>query len=227
MSNPLATNDKPADVLESVVIGGDLSKLSPAERVSFYRSVCASLGLNPLTKPFDYITLNGRLTLYARKDATEQLRKKNAISIDKPEISFQEEWIVVMVGAHTPDGRTDFDLGVVNKKDMRGDYGNAMMKAITKAKRRVTLSICGLGMLDETEVETIHDARPVTVNVETGEISPKPDEKAWEKWHDLVRQAQDAGLAVEEPGEDINIDQLRQLYRELQAGIKAQEEAQK
>jgi hypothetical protein len=29
------------------------------------------------------------------------------------------------------------------------------MKAVTKAKRRVTLSICGLGMLDETEVETI------------------------------------------------------------------------
>ena len=33
------------------------------------------------------------------------------------------------------------------------------MKAETKAKRRVTLSICGLGMLDETEVETIPGAR--------------------------------------------------------------------
>jgi hypothetical protein len=29
------------------------------------------------------------------------------------------------------------------------------MKAETKAKRRVTLSICGLGFLDETEVETL------------------------------------------------------------------------
>jgi hypothetical protein len=37
---------------------------------------------------------------------------------------------------------------------------NAMMKAETKAKRRVTLSICGLGMLDETEVETIPSAQP-------------------------------------------------------------------
>jgi hypothetical protein len=35
---------------------------------------------------------------------------------------------------------------------------NAMMKAETKAKRRVTLSICGLGMLDETEVESIPEA---------------------------------------------------------------------
>jgi hypothetical protein len=39
-----------AAVVESVVIQGDLAKLQPAERVSYYRSVCESLGLNPLTK---------------------------------------------------------------------------------------------------------------------------------------------------------------------------------
>jgi len=44
------------------------------------------------------------------------------------------------------------------------------MKAETKAKRRVTLSICGLGLLDETEVETVSTAVPTIVNVETGEI---------------------------------------------------------
>ena len=36
------------------------------------------------------------------------------------------------------------------------------MKAETKAKRRVTLSICGLGMLDETEVETVPQPLSVT-----------------------------------------------------------------
>jgi hypothetical protein len=36
-----------------------------------------------------------------------------------------------------------------------------MMKAETKAKRRVTLAICGLGMLDETEVPgVVEQARP-------------------------------------------------------------------
>jgi hypothetical protein len=39
---------------------------------------------------------------------------------------------------------------------------NCYLKAITKAKRRVTLSLLGLGMLDETEVETIPDAEIVT-----------------------------------------------------------------
>src|SRR5690606_699907 len=39
-----------------------------------------------------------------------------------------------------------------------------------KAKRRVTLSICGLGWLDETEVSTVPDAEAVDVDMETGEI---------------------------------------------------------
>ena len=50
------------------------------------------------------------------------------------------------------------------------------MKAETKAKRRATLSICGLGMLDETEIETIPDARrqPVAAPVEIAAPAP-PD----------------------------------------------------
>ena len=54
---------------------------------------------------------------------------------------------------------------------MNGEaLANAYMKAETKAKRRVTLSICGLGMLDETEVETIPDAKQVTDTVTTHTI---------------------------------------------------------
>jgi len=143
---------------EKALIDGDLSHLSVEERVEYYRAVCASLGLNHLTQPFAYITLNGKLTLYAKKDATEQLRKIHHVSIDKPDIRFEEEWIIVTVLGRTPDGRTDADLGVVSRTDMRGDFGNAVMKAVTKAKRRVTLSICGLAMPDETEVDTIPGA---------------------------------------------------------------------
>jgi len=159
--NALVVQPDKASIIENVMIGGDLAKLTPDQRVSYYRQVCDSLGLNPLTRPFEYITLNGKLTLYARKDASEQLRRINKISIEKPDITFQDEWIIVTVAGSTPDGRKDSDIGVVSKKDMRGDFGNAVMKAVTKAKRRLTLSICGLGMLDETEVETIPDARPL------------------------------------------------------------------
>jgi len=166
-----------ADILESVIIQGDLSKLTPAQRVDYYNAVCKSLGLNPLTQPFNYLQLNGKLVLYANKTASDQLRKINEISIEKPDITFEDDWIIVTVAAHDGKGRTDSDVGVVGKKDMRGDFGNALMKAVTKAKRRVTLSICGLGWSDETEVETIPGAKPITVDATTGEIKQEAQPK--------------------------------------------------
>ena len=144
------------------MLTGDLSQLTPQERTTYYLKTCESLSLNPMTRPFEYITLNGKLTLYARKDAADQLRKRDQISIGKPDIMFQDDLIIVTVEASNAEGRKDSDVGVVKKTDMRGDVANSIMKAITKAKRRVTLSICGLGMLDETEVETIPDAKPFT-----------------------------------------------------------------
>ena len=38
-----------------------------------------------------------------------------------------------------------------------------MKSCETQAKRRVTLSICGLGMIDESEITDIKTARPMTV----------------------------------------------------------------
>lgn len=150
-----------ADKIERVLIGGDLATLKPEERVSYYRMVCESVGLNPLTKPFAYITLNGKLTLYALKDATDQLRSIHNISVVIAAREVMEDCFVVTAQASTPAGRTDSSIGAANIAGLKGEARcNAMMKAETKAKRRVTLSICGLGLLDETEVESIPQAKP-------------------------------------------------------------------
>lgn len=167
------TDNNTAELLEAVIIRGDLAKMAPAQRLEYYSQVCQSVGLNPLTKPFEYIVLNGKMTLYAKKDCADQLRRINGVSIDKTEIDKDSDFIVVTVYGHDKTGRSDVEIGVVSKKDMRGDYGNAMMKAMTKAKRRLTLSLCGLGWLDETEVETIPDAKPVVVT-DNGEIVGDP-----------------------------------------------------
>ena len=169
-----------AQALESVLISGDLSKLSPADRMGYYQAVCNSLGLNPLTKPFDYITLNGRLQLYALKACTDQLREKHCISIVITNKEMVDDIYVVTAMATMPDGRTDTDDGAVSVSGLRGEaHANALMKTVTKAKRRVTLSISGLGMLDESEAETIPGARTQAVDIATGEIqagasTPRP-----------------------------------------------------
>jgi len=166
----MTTKENQAEITESVLLGGDLSKLTSEQRVSYYKSVCESLGVNYLTKPFDYIQLNGKLTLYAKKDATDQLRKIHNVSIIDVNIVETDKQFIVKVKGQDATGRTDMEVGVVNKGDMRGDTANAQMKAVTKAKRRLTLSMCGLGWLDETEVQTIPDARAVLVD-DKGEIN--------------------------------------------------------
>jgi hypothetical protein len=159
-----------AALLEKVVIGGDLAGLSPADRVLYYRQVCESIGINPLTQPFQYIVLNGKLTLYARKDCTDQLRKRDAVSVTGLDAQVISDVYVVKAAARVGD-RSDMATGAVSIKGLTGEaLANAMLKAETKAKRRVTLSICGLGMLDETEAESVPGAQTVQVDMTTGEV---------------------------------------------------------
>lgn len=145
------------EVMEKVLLTGDLAALDSSQRLSYYESVCRALKLNPLTKPFEYITLNGKLTLYARKDCTDQLRRSYGISLQVLSRDFQDGIVTVTAKAKMPNGREDESLGAV-ALPLSGDAkANAMMKAETKAKRRVTLSICGLGMFDESELDTMQE----------------------------------------------------------------------
>ena len=169
----------PAELQEKVLLGGDLARLTPAERLSYYNAVCTSVGLNPLTRPFEYLVLNDRMVLYARKDCTDQLRDLHGISIEIVSRDVVEGVLTVTARATNMTHRTDESIGAVPFLKEDGDWkvaqsgkryfvgtgiykplgledrSNAIMKAETKAKRRVTLSLCGLGILDETEIDTV------------------------------------------------------------------------
>lgn len=175
---------------ESAIVQGDLSKLSNEERTAYYNAVCESLGLNPLTKPFQYLNLSGKLTLYATRDCADQLRKSNRVSITITKREQIGDLLFVTAQATLPDGRCDESTGAVSIAGLRGEnLANAYLKVETKAKRRVTLSICGLGWLDETEVQDIPRAKVEYVDVETGEILKKPPT-------DLVKQLEASNDAV-------------------------------
>jgi len=169
VAHPEAPELTPFEVMEKVITSGDLAAMKPEDRVAFYWRTCESLGLNPLTRPFEFINLNGRLTMYARKDATDQLRRVNGVSVVR--LDAQERGDLATVTAYVVDKskRQDSAVGAVSIQGLRGEaLANAWMKAETKAKRRATLSLVGLGFLDESETGSVGVA--VDFDPETGAI---------------------------------------------------------
>lgn len=209
-------------MVEKVVVQGDLAALSPQERLAYYKQVCESVGLNPLTRPFEYIRLNNKLTLYAKRDATDQLRSIKGVSIKITAREKVEDLYIVTAQATDKNGRTDEAVGAVNLAGLKGEYAaNAIMKAETKAKRRVTLSIAGLGFLDETEVASIPDAGVTHVNQDTGEITadagqPQPllREEAKNKVHDetLTALENNDATALRQAWVGFSVDEKAELW---------------
>jgi hypothetical protein len=206
---------KAGEIIEAVIARGDIAALTPEERAKYYSTVCQSVGLNPMTRPFEYITLNGRLTLYARKDATDQLRAIHEVSVTDLIESERDGVFIVTAKVVNGKGRMDAAKGAVSLQGLKGEaLANALMKAETKAKRRATLSVCGLGFLDETEIEDIpqpttlpkKNAKDIYARLqkEIDEASNRAAFKAWmndnaesiktlpEDWQDILRlRAQD------------------------------------
>ncbi len=156
-----------AQIISQVITAGDLSGLTPEQRTGYYLEVCKSTGLNPLTKPFAYLELKNKdgskkVVLYALKDCTEQLRKRDNVSVEILDRLLMDDVYIVRAKASLPNGRQDESLGALSLKGLNAeDRANAIMKAETKAKRRVTLSICGLGFLDETEALDLPGAKMI------------------------------------------------------------------
>lgn len=141
--------------IESVVIGGDLTPLTPEQRVRYMQRVCENLRLNWETSPFIYVKPADKLILYATKDCAAQLRRRDGISIEVTGRSFMAEQGIycVEVKATNAQGRSETAIGSVGVMGMKHEtLAGQMMRAETKAKRRVTLSLCGLGLDGEDDM---------------------------------------------------------------------------
>ena len=207
--------DLDAQILSNIIIRGDISSLTPAQKIDYYNAFCRYVGLNAITQPFAILQTKkkdkqgnwiSQEVLYAKKEATEQLRTLKAISITQltGEIVGGVIYRVTAVGQNA-QGRTDAATGAVSVKGLQGEaLANAIMKAESKAKRRLTLSLSGLGMMDESEIETVPGA--VVVNTqrpaqEYGDESlapgdgPSDDEPRKEQRGDLQPERREAPAA--------------------------------
>lgn len=142
---------------------GSISILTMAQRSSYLYWFAKRFDLDPYTKPFDLIPdKQGKLFVYTNKSATDQLRKKHNLD---DEILYKgplvlgdkvrEDVYMVHVLIKDPQGRKTENFGCIGMDGLTGDaLANAIMKCITKAKRRATLDHCGLSMPDESELNS-------------------------------------------------------------------------
>ena len=140
--------------------GRDTKALTHEERVATLSALSKALGLNPLTNPVQFLSLSGREVLYVTKQATDQIAARlrlNRETVAGPEVRDfgGTKLVFCQVKVTAPDGRSEVSTATLPFTDPV----NVLMKCETKAKRRATLSLAGLGLLTEEEMETIPGAQ--------------------------------------------------------------------
>jgi len=164
-------------IIESIVTRGDLSGLREEQLVGYYNYRCQQVGLDPSAKPFDLLVLSGKKVLYANAGATQQLANLHGLSTQITNRERVEDVYLVSVRCTGKDGRSSENQGAVDIKGLSGEkLANALMKATTKAIRRTVLAHCGLGMLDETELETIPSSQMQKMDLQVPKKLPPIDQ---------------------------------------------------
>lgn len=181
-----------ATLMDKAFGTGDLKALQPRERVNMYLALCESIGLNPLSRPFEYISMKGKLVLYFKATGAEQLRVIHGVDVRIVSREMLDSFYIVTATATLPSGRTDEAQGIVVMDGLNKlDKANAMMKCETKAKRRVTLSILGMSFLEDVYAKPKDTSTAVVVHVDqaTGEITNQASIDAQEKRDNAIPAA--------------------------------------
>jgi hypothetical protein len=145
----------------------DLDSLSEDQRQQYYLSACEYLGLPPELNVLSFKLMDigdgaRRLILYAKKGATDIIRKNLGISViglKKEPGTNEVTWVAT---GQNKEGRTEMSSGTKSVEGLRGkSLEDAIAWAQTKALRRMTLQFAGGGILDESEIES----NSVTTNI--------------------------------------------------------------
>ena len=179
---PTLDQELDRSTLYQVVTTGDTSAMTPDQKLQYYKVMCEGAGLDPRTVPFQFIKTNQGERIYATKSATNQLGLRHKVSCEITKQEIMRDVLMISVKAKTPDDRFTDEIGAVTVGELKGDaFANALMKCATKAKRRAVLSHCGLGVMDESEAETMGGAQatyvpqfPVDEKGQQPQLRPNP-----------------------------------------------------
>lgn len=139
---------------QAVAANRDTAGLRPEHRGALLNELARALKLNPLTKPVIFLKTGQGESIYVTRQGADQIAarlKLNREVIEGPDArkigNIEVAFCRVRVTA--PDGRSETSTATL----AFSDPAMILMKVETKAKRRATLSIAGLGMLSEEDAE--------------------------------------------------------------------------
>lgn len=161
MEKDVTLNQEIQDVLTKDA--GRCDRLNDEQRADYINYLCSKIGIEPTFRPIDLIPTKNGIKPYLNKGAGELIRDKRRISVDDMEIKEIGNMWLVTCRVRSFDGRCDTDMGVclkngTDKSPM--NLNDSLMKAVTKAKRRATLSMCGLGAIIEEAHPTEYNGDP-------------------------------------------------------------------
>ena len=161
MEKDVVLNPEIQDILTKE--NGRCENLTDEQKVEYGNWLSMKMGVSPDLRPIDFIPTKNGLKPYLNKGAAELIRDVRSISVTAITVSEQNGMYVVICNVRDTKGRIDSDIGAWPKGD---EPHNSLMKAVTKAKRRATLSMCRLGGL-------VEEAHPAEYNNHTTQDEPK------------------------------------------------------
>lgn len=141
-------------IAQRAAMTGNLKALSNDERWQYYLAMCIHLDLDPVSRPFDWIDQEGRLTLYPNANCASQLADKMGLSFPEYKAETIGEVYIFRVKA-VADGRECWATGAVPMGKSADQIARAIKKAETQAKRRAALSMGGLALTESDEIQEI------------------------------------------------------------------------
>ncbi|WP_179863672.1 hypothetical protein [Bacillus toyonensis] len=189
-------SNKIQNILGRLAFNSDLSQLTEEEKRQYYYFVCRKYGLDPFTNPFAFIRFrdSNKLQLYARKNCSDQLRKIHCIDAEIVHRGQIETAVYVEVKVTDKSGRKETAMAAVpistedGRKLSPVQLAHALMTCETKAKRRATLSLCGLAMMDETEVDTLPGVERFDIQLTTANPDLSLQSKQSQNLHSAMVQ---------------------------------------
>jgi hypothetical protein len=165
MSEMPAKYDAEPAVIDQL-IRGDVSNVPREALLRYIFTFCERVGISPLAVPFSLMKTQRGMQLVANRNFYDAVASKYSVSRECVGEGFFEgtKLYYTRYRATTPDGRITEDMALVDTAGLNGnDLANAIMKAHTKGRNRVTRAHLGFPFPDETEAETVPGASVVSI----------------------------------------------------------------